>query len=174
MKNTFGLFLLAAGMVAVSPAFAADTPPAGQVEVIFDKPENFRDIKDSSLDTERGREANLAQFRQYLEQRAPRLLAPGQKLSITISDIDMAGEYEPWRGPSAQDVRIIKSIYTPRIELSYKLTDQAGAVIKEGKSKLSDLNFQNNITSVNTSDELRYEKRLLDDWLRSEFRTAKK
>ena len=100
--------MLAAGMVAVSPAFAADTPAAGQVEVIFDKPENFRDIKDSSLDTERGREANLAQFRQYLEQRAPRLLAAGQKLSITITDIDMAGEYEPWRGPFVFYVRLIK------------------------------------------------------------------
>ena len=165
--------LFAAAVLAALPSFAADSTAAGQVEVTFQNPEKFRDIKDSSMDTEKGREANLALVREYIEERASRLLEPGQKLSVTITDIDLAGEYEPWRGPSAQDVRIVKSIYPPRFEMSFRVTDESGAVIKEGKSKLSDMNFQNNVHSANTSDPLRYEKRLLDDWLRREIRSRK-
>lgn len=172
MKHTKA-FLLAAAALAALPSFAADPGAAGQVEVTFENPDKFRDIKDSSMDTEKGREANLALIRQYIEERGARLLAPGQKLSVTVTDIDLAGEYEPWRGPSAQDVRIVKSIYPPRFELSYRVTDATGTVVKEGKSKLSDMNFQNNVSSANTSDPLRYEKRLLDDWLRSELRLKK-
>ena len=174
MKHTKAL-LFAASALAALPLFAADSNGGAteQVEVTFERPENFRDVKDSSMDTEKGREANLSLIRKHIQERASRLLAPGQKLSVNVTDIDLAGEYEPWRGPSAQDVRIVKSIYPPRFELSYRLTDEAGAVVKEGKSKLTDLNFQNNINSANTSDTLRYEKRLLDDWLRSEIRAKK-
>ena len=173
MKNTIRLLLLAATLSV--PSFAADDPAArsGAVDVTFDKPENFRDVKDSAMETERGRDANLTQFREYIQDRAKRYLAPGQRLSVTITDIDMAGEYEPWRGPSADNVRIVKSIYAPRIELTYKVADEAGAIVKEGRSKLSDLNFQNNLDTIPTSDPLRYEKRLLDDWLRREIRSKK-
>jgi hypothetical protein len=167
--------LLAAAALAL-PANAADQKAntSGQVEVIFDKPEDFRDVKDSHLGTDKGRDANLAQFRSYLEERAPRYLAPGQKLTVTFTDIDMAGEFEPWHGPTAQDVRIIKAIYVPRMELTYRVTDANGAVVKEGKSKLTDLNFQMNVSTATTTDPLRYEKRLLDDWLRNELRGLKK
>ena len=175
MKTT-SIFLLAAALAASTSAVAADSKSAGseQVEVIFDKPEDFRDVKDSHLATDKGREANLSLFRSYVVERAPRYLAPGQKLTVTFTDIDMAGDFEPWHGPSAHDVRIIKDIYVPRIELHYRVTDASGAVVKEGKSKISDLNFQMNVNATTNSDPLRYEKRLLDDWMRREFRSLKK
>ena len=146
------------------------TDNAARVEVLFDQPENFTDLKDSSMATEKGQQGYMDSFREYLQENAVRRLPEGQKLSITFTDIDMAGDFEPWRGPSAQDVRIVKAIYIPRLKFNYSITDAQGVVVKEGKANLADLNFQMNLaTSISNSDSLRYEKHMLDDWMRSEL-----
>jgi hypothetical protein len=170
------LSMLAALTMAALPSFGADSKGAGaaQVEVTFDHPENFTDVKDSYMSTDKGRDAYLAQFREYLQERAPKFLQSGQKLSVQFTDIDMAGDFEPWRGPAAQDVRILKAIYIPRLKFTYRLTDADGSVVKEGKADLADMNYQNNIIGVSTQEELRYEKHMLDSWIRGELRTKKK
>lgn len=175
MTNSKITILFAAVALLSGAAFAADSKSSsGQVEVIFDKPENFTDVKDSYMESEKGRDSILSEFKSYVEERAPKQLAPGQKLAVTFTDIDMAGDFEPWRGPSAQDVRIVKAIYVPRIKLTYRVTDESGAIVKEGKADLTDLNYQMNINPMSNSDRLHYEKRLLNDWLRSEFRSLTK
>lgn len=177
MKAKTSLLLLA--LLAAGPAMraadSADDKSNGRVEVNFDQPDKFRDVKDSSMG-DNASSSYLSQFREYLQSNAPRFLGEGQKLAVTFTDIDMAGEYEPWRGGTRSDVRIVKSIYIPRLKFDYRVTDASGAVVKEGQANLSDLNFQNNIgNAIDNSDSLRYEKRLLNDWLRSELgRPAKK
>ena len=108
----------------------------------------------------------------YLRQRAARLLSAGQRLDVTIDDIKLAGDFEPWRGPAMQDVRIMKDIYPPRIDLHFRLTDASGATLREGSAKLRDLAYLQHALP-NDSDPLRYDKRLLGDWLRAEFRRGK-
>ena len=143
---------------------------AARVEVLFHEPENFTDLKDSYMASDKGREGYMDSLREYLQQNAVRRLPEGQKLSINFTDIDMAGDFEPWRGASASDVRIIKAIYIPRMKFIYSITDAQGGVVKEGKAELSDMNFQNNLSAaINSSDSLRYEKHMLDDWMRSEL-----
>jgi hypothetical protein len=163
-----GLFsLVAAG------AFAAAVPAAAPaaVTVTFDHPDRYTDLKESANDTENdwGQKDYLPQFQEHLVKEATRLLAPGQHLAITVTDIDLAGDFEPWRGPQFSDVRIVKDIYIPRIKLTFKLTDAAGAVVKEGERNLSDMAFQMRMTNGFASDPLRYEKQMLTDWLRDEF-----
>ena len=116
--------------------------------------------------------ANLDELKRYLEMRAPGLLPAGQKLSVTLTDVDMAGEYEPWQQPGVNDVRIVKDLYPPRIDLEFKVTDAAGAVVKEGKRQLRDLSFMMKL-SLRRDDPHRYEKALLDDWLRKDLPPAK-
>jgi len=86
----------------------------------------------------------------------------------------MAGDFEPWRGAQFQDVRVVKEIYPPRINLSYKLTDASGAVVKEGEESLRDTSFMLTTTPIPNNDSLRYEKALLDNWLRREFPKQRK
>jgi len=63
---------------------------------------------------------------------------------------------------------VIKNIYPPRIDLTFTQTDANGAVVKEGERQLRDPAFmQRGI--LNSTDPLRFEKRMLDDWLRKEF-----
>ncbi|MBS0515368.1 MAG: DUF3016 domain-containing protein [Proteobacteria bacterium] len=105
----------------------------------------------------------------YLRQRADAILPPGQKLEVKFEDIKLAGDFEPWHGPNAQDIRFMKDIYPPRATLHYRLTDASGATIREGESKLSDLAYLQRTTVANSTDPLRYDKRMLDDWLTKEF-----
>lgn len=104
----------------------------------------------------------------FLVQRADQRLLPGQGLDVHINDIKLAGAFEPWRGPDAQDIRFMKDIYPPRIELHFKLLDADGKVIREGDRKLQDLAYLQR-TLPSSNDQLGYDKRLLGDWLRSEF-----
>lgn len=172
--------LVTAALLAVvcAPVFPADssvsTQAGARVEVVYVSPEKFTDVKDSQMATERDRDSTLALIKEFLVERAGKLVPEGQKLVITISDVDMAGDFEPWRGPQFNDVRIVKDIYPPRVDLSFKLTDASGAVVKEGEQKLRDLSFQMSATPAFSSDSLRYEKGMLDNWLRSEFPKGKK
>lgn len=175
MKTTRILLLSVLVLTAGGVARALD-PVKGPstVDVVFFEPEKFTDVRDGYMGSDQGRDATLVELKEYLVKRAVRGLAPGQKLSITITDVDLAGDFEPWRGSQWSDVRVVKDLYPPRITLAFRLTDADGTVSKEGKRDLRDLAFLMKITSGFRSDTLRHEKALLDDWLSVEFRAVKK
>ena len=150
---------------------AADSakPPAPSVTVTFDHPEKFTDVKDSFMGTEKGRDGILAQIKEYVEDRAKSYLRSGQKLEVKFTDIDLAGDFEPQLGPRFQDVRMMKDIYIPRLKLEFKLTGADGKVINEGKRELTDLAYMMR-AAFPSSDNLRFEKDILGDWLRSDIK----
>jgi len=161
------------GFAAVAALHAASPKLASRADVTFTDPEKFTDAADGQRGSDWGRAANLEEIKTYLEDRANNYVPEGQKLQVIISDVDLAGEIEPWRSPQMQDARIIKDIYAPRIELNFKLTDAAGVVVKEGSRHLTDLTFMMNIYP-NRNDRRVYEKGLIDNWLRTEFGGNKK
>ncbi len=118
-------------------------------------------------------DAWLAAFRRHVEQQAAARLADGQQLTITVTDLRRAGRTEPWRGPRWNDVRVVRDIYPPRIELSFTLRAADGSVLREGDRQLTDLDFLGRFGSRYGSDEQRYERRLVDDWIDSEFGAAR-
>jgi hypothetical protein len=99
---------------------------------------------------------------------APRL-AEGQKLAITFTDIDLAGDFQPGARPQMMDVRLIKEIYRPRMTLKFVLTGADGKTLKEGDRTLMDLNFMVNINITDRNDPLFYDKELLTAWVQKEF-----
>ena len=175
MKTTRMLLLSALLLAGTEAAHALD-PVKGpsQVEVTFFESEKFTDVKDGEFGTDKGREATLAALKEHLVKRASRNLLPGQKLAVTVTDVDLAGEYEPWRGGQWSDVRIVKDIYPPRISLAFRLMAADGTVLKEGKRDLLDMGFMMKLTDAFRDDPLRYEKELINDWLSTEFRADKK
>lgn len=166
------LLASSAALVAAFTVAGCVTPPEPapgvKVEVAFESPEKFTDVKTGALTTDAARDATLAALRDYVERAAAPRLPADTTLRVTFTDIDRAGDYEPWRGAALADVRIIKPIYPPRIDLEFKLVDSTGAVLREGRRQLTDLTFQSRI-GENRLDDLRYEKDLLGDWLRREF-----
>jgi hypothetical protein len=169
MKTKIPLMLVV-GLVSVGAAMAARTDkPVAKVDVTFVAPEKFTDAKEDSMDSEKGRAALLDQLKEHLVAQGGRQLDPSQRLEIKVTDIDLAGDFEPWRGIGMQDVRIVKDIYPPRMNLEFRLLDADGKVVSEGKRELRDLSFLLNAV-LPTSDPLRYDKEMLSTWLRREFK----
>ena len=106
----------------------------------------------------------------YLREEATTRLGPGERLEVELLDIDRAGDFEPWRGPDALDLRITRDIYPPRITLRFRHLDAQGQVLSDGERRLTDPAFLSRVVAGHrNTDPLRFEKRLLDDWLGREF-----
>lgn len=182
MKALRPLLLLAGALCGASLAFAAadqaavsapKTAPASPVEVTFDNPAEFTDFTQSYSSKDYGQDGLMSQFREFLQDRIASRLAPGQRVEIKFKDIDLAGDFEPWRGPRADDIRIVKDIYVPRAKFDFRLLNADGTVAAEGHRELSNLGFMTSI-AFPQSDALRWDKDMLNDWVRREFPAKKK
>jgi hypothetical protein len=165
--STVVFFALVAIATAASAAQTRDSPES-RVQVVFVQPEKFRDVGDRYAGGGSARDFYLKDLDRYIQARGTRLLSEGERLVVSITDIDMAGAFEPWRGRLG-DVRIVRDVYSPRIDLAFTLTGADGAVMKRGERKLRDLALVGSPTASG-SDPLRYEKALLDDWLERELK----
>ncbi|MFN7137352.1 MAG: DUF3016 domain-containing protein [Thermomonas sp.] len=144
-------------------------PASGPVSVAWSNPADFSEITASGNRQAAAQGDWLLQLAQYMRKQAARQLPPGYRLELTIEDIKRAGQYEPWRGVGAQDVRIIRDIYPPRMTVRFRELDATGKVVAEGQRQLTDPAFLVNSGMINDTDPLRYEKRMIDTWLRREF-----
>lgn len=161
--------LLLTGVVVCAAAAPSAKPLPDRVQVSWAPTERLSEVKDNQI----GRgwlrpEEWQRSLSEYLRKRADIVLPEGQRLEVTIDDIKLAGAYEPWRGPDLQDVRIMKDVYPPRVDLHYRLLAADGTSIREGDNKLRDMGYLQR-TLPFSNDPLRYDKRLIDDWLRKEF-----
>jgi hypothetical protein len=168
------LALLVAGPIAAKPRNVTDAdaprslPAEGPVSVDWTDPAQFSDIRYSGNRWQAERGNWVEQLAQYLQKSALKKLPQGETLQVTFTDIKRAGNYEPWHGPNFSDVRIVKSIYPPRIDLTFNLTGADGQVIASGERKLRDPAFLDR-GSVNSIEPYRFEKRMLKDWVAREF-----
>lgn len=179
--NRLPLMLFAAvAVLAVSSASAkvrtVDDPDAprqlpeqGAIAVQWTDPAEFTDLKASGNRFEARRGDWVTQLAEHLRKSAGQRLPEGERIEVTITDIDRAGHYEPWHGVRMQDVRILRDIYPPSMELSFRHYDASGNLLAEGDRRLRDMNYLHGSPFFPSSDSLRHEKRLIDDWLRKEF-----
>ncbi|HTQ30479.1 MAG TPA: DUF3016 domain-containing protein [Opitutaceae bacterium] len=166
--------LLALGALAAGSALRAANPPAPPVDVTYVNPDKFTDVKDSYFVNDKVRDEYLDELKQHFQAQAKDYVPAGWHLALRVTDVDMAGDFEPWRGPQYDDIRIVKDVYPPRMKFEFTLTNAAGKVVKEGQRSITNLSFLNEINIYFPDDQLRYEKALIDDWYRQEFGSAKK
>ncbi|RZL39267.1 MAG: DUF3016 domain-containing protein [Rubrivivax sp.] len=148
------------GLLALTAAAQAD------VQVNFVKPESFIDIKDNNGFRD---EDVLKDIQTHLVAQAQKYL-PGRDVRISVTDVDLAGQVEPF-GRSATWLRVMRTVTLPSISLEYEVRD-GDKVVQQGKATLRDMNYQDGFNSYFASESLRYEKRMIDRWFQSEFRTA--
>lgn len=146
-------------------------PDEGAVSVRWQDPAQFSDIQHSGNRSEARRGDWVRELALHLRARAQRRLPPGERLEVEITDIQRAGNYEPWRGRSFDDVRVVRELYPPRMTLTFKHLGADGQVIAGGERKLSDPGFLLGPSPGLSSDFLRYEKSMIDRWLAREFAT---
>jgi hypothetical protein len=140
---------------------------AETVNVTFVHPETYTDASlYGGVGTKAGKPV-LKELSQYLEMLGTRYLASGQSATVEIMDIDLAGQFEPWR-KFAYDVRIMRDVYPPRITIRYRLMD-SGRIVTEGQETLVNVDYLANPAVRLSEDPLRYEKALLADWFQKRF-----
>ena len=89
-------------------------------------------------------------------------------LEVQITQVQRAGGFEPSRGAQAGDVRIVRDIYPPRIDLRFTLIGPNGNTLREGPRQLRDSAFLMR-PGMGSGEALQHEKALLDDWVDKEF-----
>ena len=136
------------------------------MSVTFIEPEKFTDARRAELEpTSTG---VLGELEKFIIATGARYVPENMKLNIRVTNVDLAGDFELFRGPQADQVRITKGLYPPHIVLEFEVVDNAGKAVKSGKRDLTDIDYQQR--SVYPADDyLRYEKDILRDWLRAEF-----
>ena len=149
-------WVVALALLASSSAWAG-------VQVNFSKPDDYSDMPFSTRDREQIL-AGLAEHFQLLGKG----LRPGQDLQIEVTDVDLAGREDPMRR-GTMDVRVMDGRTDwPRMRLRYVL-EQDGKVIASGNAALSDMSYLQRINRYSSSDALRYEKKMIDDWFENTF-----
>jgi hypothetical protein len=145
------VFLLAVSCATAKPV----TESASLVSVSFIAPEKFTDARRAGLQPTSS--AVLHELERFLIDTGAPYMAANMKLNIRVTDIDLAGDFELFRGPQADQVRITRGLYPPRIALQFELIDRTEEIIKSGKRNLTDIDYQ--LRSVYPRDDyLRYEK----------------
>jgi len=124
---------------------------------------------DAEAGSNGSRKETLNELRRMFDTLGARYLTPGQDLAIEVLDIDLAGERLPSRGG---ETRIVTGATPPRISLRYTLRER-GRVVRRSQETLSDSNFQMGSTA-RSGDRLAYEKELLTDWFRAQFRAGRR
>ncbi len=159
------LFLSTAGMAATAPGAPVSND---RVEVSYRNPAGFTEM---SRDFGARRDW-LDDLSAYVAKRAAGAVPSGQRLLVTITDVQRAGMIEPWRR-AGTDLRVVRDTTPPRIDLSFQLVTADGAVVKEGVRQLRDFAFLMRSTR-HRGDMLSYEKNLIDDWVREDFGASRR
>jgi len=173
MKTTLfvscSLIVLAGSAIAGTAATGRAAHDA-RVSVAFIHPEGFSDAGPKWSDRER--DGILRGLGGSMQRSAAQYLRDDLQLEIKVKNVDLAGEFEGWRGAQYQDLRVIRDVYPPRMTIDFQLRDGRGRVLSQGESKLSNPNFL--FGDQSGLDPLRHDKALFRDWLRSEFSEYRK
>ena len=146
----------------------------GPVSVRWGDPAQFSELRYSHNRHEAERGDWVQDLARYIRERAARQLPAGEQLDVEILDIERAGEYEFFFGGIARhDIRVLRDIHPPRMRVHVRRTDASGRVLVDAERKVSDLGYLLGATPIGT-DPLRYEKRMIDAWLRREFAASRK
>ncbi len=143
---------------------------ATNVVIDWHQPDQYTDLGTHFHD-----HTNLNTFKKELEPYVVRIandhLPDGTTLELTITDVDLAGEFEPWRPET--DVRIVRTVYPPRMSLQYSVFDVRGELVDSGEADIVDPTFDFNIGQRFLSqDRFFYERDLIASWIRNDLSVA--
>ncbi|MFC7053192.1 DUF3016 domain-containing protein [Hansschlegelia quercus] len=111
------------------------------------------------------REGIFRELSRFLQRTGDRLLPPGRSATIEILSVRPGGQFEPWRQPPGDQIRVLRDVTPPRIMLRYAVTKR-GRTLARGEEQVTDIDYLNDIGARASSDRLAYEKSMLRDWLR--------
>lgn len=151
--------------------FGALQTQAAELDIRWENPERYRDVEASnSVSQSKYEQRVFDELSSHFSLAAARQLPPGQQLNVVVHDVDLAGYVEYFIMPYNQGIRVVDDLYAPRLDFSWELRDEADQVIAQGEAELKErTSFRHFNTRINRNDPLFYEKRLIDEWMRTNF-----
>ncbi len=140
------------------------------IELSFENPQGFRDFKVGTRSGEAVANMFRNEFERTAERRFSNWIPEGHTLKLNITDVDMAGEIQPWRNRDHADIRYIERIYPPSISFEYTLINADGDEVKSGQERVRDLAFDFNVSRPQQNTTFHHEIALIDSWLRNNIR----
>ncbi|WP_084631373.1 DUF3016 domain-containing protein [Ferrimonas senticii] len=144
----------------------------GVVTVVWQQPNEYRDVKAASGIQSRYQNHVFATLGKHLQRQISPKLTDGQKLKIIVTDLDLAGDVRPTFGASASDIRVVKSVYPPRMSFSFQLLGADNQVRLQQQVELKDLGFDVGGVRRYSNEALHYEMQMLDDWVKQDLTQA--
>jgi hypothetical protein len=157
---------IALGLAATAASLASAGARAATAEVRFVNPDQFSDAG-TSLQWIKPDDV-LGNLKEHVVNQAAKLLPADQTLYVDVTDVDLAGQYDP-RQLASREVRVVKENHPPRIDLAFRLVAADGRVVSQGRRTLRDPGFLTRPALGYDGDYLRYEKVMLDRWMKSEL-----
>lgn len=151
----------AAGFVALASTGAV----AGEATVTFIHPETYWDLP--RYDGER--DDTLKEIADHFIYLAKKLPA-NEELKVEVLELDLAGHLRPvMHGPS-NEIRVLRGgADWPTMRIRYSLL-RDGQVVASGEDRLANMDYLMRLNRYSSSDPLRYEKQMLDDWFKQDLR----
>jgi hypothetical protein len=157
------------GVIACA-AFAAPSQPPERIQVTWAPLDQLSETRNNPPNRGWLRPDQwMTSLSDRLRKTADRIVPAGQQLQVHVDDISLAGRLQPVYRPGQQDLRVMKESYWPWMNLHFVLLAADGTTIREGDAKLSDGSYLRRAVASDPNDPLRYDKRMIDDWLRAEF-----
>jgi hypothetical protein len=131
------------------------------------EPEKFTDFSVQGMDENRTAYIFDSELKRFINLEITRLLPNGVSVRLEVTDIDMAGDIQPWRNRNHADIRYVEQIYPPRMSFRYVIENEGGVVLATGETRIRDMNFMFGLnTRFRTYNSFQYEFSMLADWLR--------
>jgi hypothetical protein len=153
-----------ATMALVWSAAVFSTPTAAaDLELDWQEPENFTDIRAANDSRSRFQERVMRNFEAFFKKMADEL-PEGYSWQVTITDVDLAGEVDHFATNTGQPIRIIKEVNPPAIRFNHQLRDQYGEEVVGGEERFRDIRFMSRMSPGANTPEFESERMMLQDW----------
>lgn len=142
---------------------------AGDVKVNWQNPEKYTDIRPTNETRADFQVRVFKELDQVFTDMAKKLPDHTQ-WNVTVTDLDLAGDVNPLYFRGGHEIRIVKDLYWPRMNLSYTLTDEQGKVLASGTEEIKDMGFLMRSTIPSGNTAFQFEEQMLWDWFKKQQR----
>ncbi|GJE14032.1 MULTISPECIES: DUF3016 domain-containing protein [Methylobacterium] len=154
------------GGLALAAALLATGPARADVQVRYTAPERFTDAE-NRFGSGQPLRVTLAELTRIFQDLGNAKLRPGERLDVTVLDIDLAGFDRPGLS-TPTGVRVVTDATPPRIRFAYALR-RDGRIVAQGEETVTDINFLLTSNPRFSTGGLYYERQLLRDWFARRF-----
>lgn len=170
--RVFGLMITGSilALLSASPSKAEVAPKYlnEAVQITWIAPEKYRDVASANTNKRKFQQRVIDDLEKYFHKEVPKFLNQHETIEVNVHDLDLAGDVRPMMSHGS-DMRVVKSIYPPMIDIEYSIKDKDGKVVRQQRKRFRDIAF-NMGSPVTGTKSLGYEKAMLKKWMRNELK----